>query len=75
MRRFGDFASASEVAFHLDEEALCKISPYANRDENRARIEETASIAYSRLRGPQSYSKPRAAFTPITANSGPRVAV
>jgi hypothetical protein len=55
--------SAFEVSFHLDEEALCKISPYANRDEdsllhvfdvNRARIQETASVAYSRLRGPQS---------------------
>src|SRR5947209_12422256 len=51
--------SASEVSFHLDEEALCKISPYANRDEasllhvfdvNRARIQETASVAYSRSR-------------------------
>jgi hypothetical protein len=51
--------SASEIAFHLDEEALCKLSPYANRDEasllhvfdvNRARIQETASVAY-RVRG------------------------
>jgi hypothetical protein len=25
--------SAFEVSFHLDEEALCKISPYANRDK------------------------------------------
>src|ERR1700730_18503013 len=57
---------ASEVSFHLDEEALCKISPYANRDEasllhvfdvNRARIQETASVAYSRSRGPQSYHR------------------
>jgi hypothetical protein len=44
--------SAFEVSFHLDEEALCKISPYANRDEasllhvfdvSRARIQETAN--------------------------------
>jgi Protein of unknown function (DUF1488) len=56
--------SAFEVSFQLDEEALIKISPYANRDEasllhvfdvNRARIQETASVAYSRSRGPQSY--------------------
>jgi Protein of unknown function (DUF1488) len=56
--------AAFEVAFHLDEEALCKI--YANRDEasllhvfdvNRARIQETASVAYSRSRGPQSYHR------------------
>jgi hypothetical protein len=55
--------SAFEVSFHLDEEALYKISPYANRDEasllrvfdvNRARIEETATVAYSRSRRPQS---------------------
>jgi hypothetical protein len=41
----------------LDEEALCKISPYVDRNEasllhvfdvNRARIQEAASDAYSR---------------------------
>jgi Protein of unknown function (DUF1488) len=55
--------SAFEVSFHLDEEALYKIGAYANRDEasllrvfdvNRARIEETASVAYSHSRRPQS---------------------
>jgi len=49
--------SAFEISFHLDEEALYKISPYADRNEasllhvfdvNRARIQETASVAYSR---------------------------
>ena len=50
--------TAFEVSFHLDEEALIKISPYANRDEasllhvfdvNRARIQETATLI--RVRG------------------------
>jgi len=58
--------SMFEVSFHVDEEALCKISPYANRDEasllcvfdvNRARIEEAASVAYSRSRGRQNYHR------------------
>jgi Protein of unknown function (DUF1488) len=58
--------SASEVAFHLDEEAFIKISPYANRDEasslhvldvNRARIQETSSVAYLRSREPHSYHR------------------
>jgi Protein of unknown function (DUF1488) len=50
--------SAFEISFHLDEEALCKISPYVDRndeasllhvfDVNRVRIEEAASVAYSR---------------------------
>jgi Protein of unknown function (DUF1488) len=49
--------SAFEISFHLDEEALCKISPYVDRNEasllhvfdvNRARIQESASVAYSR---------------------------
>ena len=53
--------SAFEVSFHLDEEV-----PYANRNEasllhvfdvNRARIQETASVAYSRSRGPHSYHR------------------
>lgn len=56
--------STFEVSFHLDEEALLKISPYANRDEasllhvfdvNRVRIQEAASGAYSRSRGRQNY--------------------
>lgn len=51
--------SAFEVSFHLDEEALREISPYADRDEasllhvfdvNLARIQEAASVAYSRRR-------------------------
>lgn len=54
--------SASEVSFHLDEEALCKISPYVDRNEvsllhvfdvNRVRIQDAASVAYSR--GRQNY--------------------
>ena len=58
--------STFEVSFHVDEEALCKISPYANRaetsllrvfDVNRARIEEAASVAYSRSRGRQNYHR------------------
>src|ERR1700716_1661232 len=58
--------STFEVSFHVDEEALCKISPYANRDEasllcvfdvNRAKIEEAASVAYSRSRGRQNYHR------------------
>ncbi len=49
--------SAFEISFQLDEEALCKISPYADRNEasllhvfdvNRTRIQESASVAYSR---------------------------
>src|ERR1700746_4183467 len=49
--------STFEVSFHLDEEALCKMSPYVDRNEasllhvfdvNRVRIQEAASVAYSR---------------------------
>ena len=49
--------STFEISFHLDEEALCKISPYVDRNEasllhvfdvNRARIQEAARVAYSR---------------------------
>jgi Protein of unknown function (DUF1488) len=56
--------SAFEVSFHLDEEALCKISPYVDRNEasllhvfdvNRVRIQEAASVAYSR--GRQNYHR------------------
>jgi hypothetical protein len=56
--------SAFEVSFHLDEEALCKISPYVDRNEvsllhvfdvNRVRIQEAASVAYSRRR--QNYHR------------------
>jgi hypothetical protein len=56
--------SAFEVSFHLDEEALCKISPYVDRNEasllhvfdvNRVRIQEAASAAYSRRR--QNYHR------------------
>ena len=56
--------SAFEVSFHLDEEALCKISPYVDRnaasllhvfDVNRVRIQEAASVAYSRRR--QNYHR------------------
>jgi Protein of unknown function (DUF1488) len=45
--------SAFEISFHLDEEALCKISPFVDRNEasllhvfdvNRLRIQESASI-------------------------------
>lgn len=48
--------SAFEISFHLDEEALCMISPYVDRNEasllhlfdvNRTRIKEAASVAYS----------------------------
>ena len=68
----------------MDEEALCKISPYANRDEdsllhvfdvNRARIQETASVAYSRSREPQSYYRVSASdlLQPVHRGSrGPR---
>jgi hypothetical protein len=51
--------SAFEVSFHLDEEALREISPYSDQDEasllrvfdvNLARIQEAASVAYSRQR-------------------------
>jgi Protein of unknown function (DUF1488) len=58
--------STFEISFSLDEEALGKISPYADRDEtsllhvfdvNRARIEEAASVAYSRSRQRQSYHR------------------
>jgi hypothetical protein len=51
--------AASEVSFHLDEEALHRISRFADRDEtsmlrvfdvNRARIEAAASAVYSRKR-------------------------
>jgi hypothetical protein len=58
--------STFEIAFSLDEEALGKISPYADRDEasllhvfdvNRARIEEAAIAAYSRSRQRQSYHR------------------
>jgi Protein of unknown function (DUF1488) len=53
---FWDHDSTFEVSFHVDEAALCKISPYANRDEtsllrvfdvNRARIEEAAQTSPS----------------------------
>jgi hypothetical protein len=56
--------SAFEISFHLDEEALCKISPYVDRNEasllhefdvNRVRFQEAASVAYSRRR--QSYHR------------------
>jgi Protein of unknown function (DUF1488) len=56
--------SAFEISFHLDEEALCKISPFVDRNEasllhvfdvNRLRIQESASIAYSRQR--QNYCR------------------
>jgi Protein of unknown function (DUF1488) len=49
--------SAFEISFHLDEDVLFRISPYAERDEasllnvfdvNSARIHETARVAYSR---------------------------
>jgi hypothetical protein len=55
---------AFEVSFHLDEEALCKISPYVDRNEasllhvfdiNRVRIQEAASVAYARRR--QNYHR------------------
>jgi hypothetical protein len=56
--------SAFDVSFHLDEEALCKISPYVDRNEasllhvfdvNRVRIQEAATVAYSRRR--QNYHR------------------
>ena len=56
--------SAFEISFHLDEEALCKISPFVDRNEasllhvfdvNRLRIQESASVAYSRQR--QNYCR------------------
>jgi Protein of unknown function (DUF1488) len=54
--------SAFEISFHLDEDALFRMSPHAERDEasllhafdvNSARIHETARVAY--LRQPQNY--------------------
>jgi Protein of unknown function (DUF1488) len=48
--------SAFEISFHLDEDALFRMSPHAERDEasllhvfdvNSARIHETARVAYS----------------------------
>ena len=54
--------SASEISFHLDEDALFRMSPHAERDDasllhvfdvNSARIHETARVAYSRQ--PQNY--------------------
>lgn len=56
---FWGYDSAFEVSFHLDEEALREISPFSDRDEasllhvfdvNLARIQEAASVAYSRQR-------------------------
>jgi len=58
--------STFEITFSLDEEALGKISPYAGRDEasllhvfdvNRTRIEEAASVAYSRSQQRQNYHR------------------
>ncbi|HEY8005885.1 MAG TPA: DUF1488 family protein [Methylocella sp.] len=53
--------SAFEITFYLNEEALSKISPYADRDEvfdvNRARIEKAASVAYSHSLQRQSYHR------------------
>jgi hypothetical protein len=49
--------SAFEISFHLDEDVLFRISPYADRNEpslprvfdvNLARIHEAARVAYSR---------------------------
>jgi hypothetical protein len=49
--------SAFEISFHLDEDVLFRISPYADRNEpsllhvfdvNLARIQEAARVAYSR---------------------------
>ena len=63
---FWGYDSTFEISFQLDEEALCKISPYANRDEasllhvfdvNRARIEEAATVAYTRARKRQNYHR------------------
>lgn len=56
--------SAFEVSFHLDEEALCKISSNMDRNEasllhvfdvNRVQIQNAASVAYSRRR--QNYHR------------------
>jgi hypothetical protein len=56
---FWGYDSAFEISFHLDEDALCKVSPHAARNEasflhvfdvNRVRIQEAASVAYSRRR-------------------------
>jgi Protein of unknown function (DUF1488) len=58
--------STFEISFCLDEDALFKISPYADRDEasllhvfdvNLARIQEAASVTYSRSRSRQSYHR------------------
>lgn len=58
--------STFEVSFHLDEDALFKISPYSDRDEasllhvfdvNRTRIQEAASVTYSRSRQRQNYHR------------------
>ena len=54
---FWGYDSAFEMSFHLDEDALFRISPYVDRNEasllhvfdvNRARIHEAASVAYTR---------------------------
>jgi hypothetical protein len=64
--RFWGHDSAFEISFYLNEEALSKISPYADRDEasllhvfdvNRARIEKAASVAYSHSLQRQSYHR------------------
>jgi Protein of unknown function (DUF1488) len=56
---FWGYDSAFEISFNLDEEALCKVSPYVARNEasllhvfdvNRVRIHEAAGVAYSRRR-------------------------
>lgn len=58
--------STFEISFYLDEDALFKISPYADRDEtsllhvfdvNRARIEEAASVTYSNTPERQNYHR------------------
>ena len=58
--------STFEVSFYLEVDALCKISPFADRDEasmlhvfdvNRVRIEEAASVIYSRSRPRQNYHR------------------
>jgi hypothetical protein len=63
---FWGYDSTLEVSFHLDEDALFKISPFSERDEasmlhvfdvNLGRIQEAASVAYARSRQRQSYHR------------------
>jgi hypothetical protein len=77
--RFWGYDSTIEVSFHLEEEALFKISPYSSHDEasmlrvfdvNLARIQEAASVAYARSPRRQSYHRLSAADLSQPAHRG-----